>query len=193
MIRMTQGAIATALLFSFTACGPTTPTGYQSLSAPVLWGQLQSANDTREIMLLEAELASRGETIAPSGDEYIGRRTSGTVSKALYQREPTNSDRNCSDFPSAAEAQRFFLKEGGPTQDPHGLDRDGDGNACEWGSNLKSGVQQHRQYVASQAAAARKARSVSRRRASVSQTCYTGPRGGTYTLTASGNKNYDGC
>lgn len=25
------------------------------------------------------------------------------------------------------------------------------------------------------------------------QTCYTGPRGGTYTLTASGNKDYGGC
>ena len=25
------------------------------------------------------------------------------------------------------------------------------------------------------------------------QTCYTGPRGGTYTLTASGRKNYSGC
>lgn len=24
-------------------------------------------------------------------------------------------------------------------------------------------------------------------------TCYTGPRGGTYTITASGNKNYSGC
>lgn len=26
-----------------------------------------------------------------------------------------------------------------------------------------------------------------------SQTCYTGPRGGTYTITASGRKNYSGC
>ena len=26
-----------------------------------------------------------------------------------------------------------------------------------------------------------------------SSTCFTGPRGGTYTLTASGNKNYSGC
>lgn len=25
------------------------------------------------------------------------------------------------------------------------------------------------------------------------QTCYTGPRGGTYTLTRSGKKNYGGC
>lgn len=24
-------------------------------------------------------------------------------------------------------------------------------------------------------------------------TCYTGPRGGTYTITASGRKNYNGC
>lgn len=24
-------------------------------------------------------------------------------------------------------------------------------------------------------------------------TCYTGPRGGTYTITASGRKNYSGC
>ena len=28
---------------------------------------------------------------------------------------------------------------------------------------------------------------------STGPTCYTGPRGGTYTLTASGNKNYSGC
>jgi hypothetical protein len=30
-------------------------------------------------------------------------------------------------------------------------------------------------------------------RAASSQTCYTGPRGGTYTITASGRKNYSGC
>jgi len=30
-------------------------------------------------------------------------------------------------------------------------------------------------------------------RATSGQTCYTGPRGGTYTITASGRKNYSGC
>lgn len=30
-------------------------------------------------------------------------------------------------------------------------------------------------------------------RSSGGQTCYTGPRGGTYTITASGRKNYSGC
>ncbi|WP_373459687.1 YHYH domain-containing protein [Cupriavidus necator] len=34
---------------------------------------------------------------------------------------------------------------------------------------------------------------VSTRSASSRQSCYTGPRGGTYTLTASGRKNYGGC
>ncbi|WP_156545888.1 YHYH domain-containing protein [Cupriavidus sp. D384] len=34
---------------------------------------------------------------------------------------------------------------------------------------------------------------VSTRSAPSAQTCYTGPRGGTYTITASGRKNYGGC
>jgi hypothetical protein len=35
--------------------------------------------------------------------------------------------------------------------------------------------------------------SSSNSRSSGGQTCYTGPRGGTYTITASGKKNYSGC
>jgi len=34
---------------------------------------------------------------------------------------------------------------------------------------------------------------VTSRGQSAGQTCYTGPRGGTYTITASGRKNYGGC
>ena len=40
-------------------------------------------------------------------------------------------DRDCGDFPSQAAAQRFFLAHGGPYSDPHGLDAEGDGIACE--------------------------------------------------------------
>lgn len=40
-------------------------------------------------------------------------------------------DRDCGDFSNRAEAQTFFLREGGPTHDPHRLDQDGDGIACE--------------------------------------------------------------
>jgi len=40
-------------------------------------------------------------------------------------------DYNCSDFSTHDEAQRFFESEGGPSEDYHELDRDGDGIACE--------------------------------------------------------------
>jgi endonuclease YncB( thermonuclease family) len=41
------------------------------------------------------------------------------------------ADRDCSDFSTQAAAQEFFLAEGGPSSDPHRLDADGDGIACE--------------------------------------------------------------
>jgi endonuclease YncB( thermonuclease family) len=40
-------------------------------------------------------------------------------------------DRDCGDFPSQAAAQNFFLANGGPHNDPHRLDDEGDGIACE--------------------------------------------------------------
>jgi len=40
-------------------------------------------------------------------------------------------DKDCGDFSSQSEAQRFFEAEGGPDSDYHGLDRDQDGIACE--------------------------------------------------------------
>lgn len=40
-------------------------------------------------------------------------------------------DKNCSDFKTWEEAQRFYEENGGPAEDPHGLDRNGNGLACE--------------------------------------------------------------
>lgn len=40
-------------------------------------------------------------------------------------------DRNCSDFDTWQDAQDFFVAAGGPDSDPHRLDSNGDGNACE--------------------------------------------------------------
>lgn len=39
-------------------------------------------------------------------------------------------DRDCADFPTQAAAQRFF-KRHNPNRDPHRLDADKDGIACE--------------------------------------------------------------
>lgn len=44
---------------------------------------------------------------------------------------PAIEDRNCSDFDTWSEAQEFYLAAGGPGEDPHRLDRNSDGVACE--------------------------------------------------------------
>lgn len=49
-----------------------------------------------------------------------------TTRAELSTGEP---DRDCSDFNTHAQAQAFF--ESQSPGDPHGLDRDGDGVACE--------------------------------------------------------------
>jgi endonuclease YncB( thermonuclease family) len=41
------------------------------------------------------------------------------------------TDMDCTDFSTQASAQSFFLAAGGPYSDPHFLDSDGDGVACE--------------------------------------------------------------
>ena len=54
------------------------------------------------------------------------------ASPASFQFAPSTFlvDRDCADFRTQAEAQAF-LRQAGPG-DPHRLDRDGDGRACEF-------------------------------------------------------------
>jgi Excalibur calcium-binding domain len=40
-------------------------------------------------------------------------------------------DKDCSDFKSWQQAQKFYKNHGGPRHDPHRLDGDHDGVACE--------------------------------------------------------------
>lgn len=44
---------------------------------------------------------------------------------------PSGEGRDCGDFGTQAEAQAFYEAAGGPESDPHGLDGEGDGVACE--------------------------------------------------------------
>lgn len=163
---------------------PPVPTNYGLVPSSQLWNELSYSTSTRDVMIIEAELAVRGET--SSGAEYLGRRTSASVGVASYARSADITfDRDCSDFSSTGDAQRFYLRSGGPDSDPHGLDRDGDGYACEFGKTLLVSAARYR------------SKPVAPVRLSAprftSDQCFTGPRGGTYTITASGNKNYGGC
>lgn len=45
--------------------------------------------------------------------------------------DPAGPDRDCGDFERQSVAQRFFQAAGGSQEDPHRLDGDDDGRACE--------------------------------------------------------------
>lgn len=51
--------------------------------------------------------------------------------KYIGPYDPFGIDRNCPDFASQAEAQAFFIAAGGPKNDRHRLDGDGNGIVCE--------------------------------------------------------------
>ena len=154
------------------------PATYTAMATTSLWVEHMNAQQPA-LGLIEAELGRRGET--SFGTDYLGRRTSSAYGKPLYARSAiTSAAKDCSDFKSSASAQQYFLVNGGPTRDPNGLDGDGDGLACEWGTKLK---QNTARYTASYRPAPT--------RRSYTSGCYTGPRGGRYTITASGAKNYE--
>lgn len=174
-------------LIVVSSCGPAYVSAlYSGSSTTSLWLLQNSERDPLKLALIEAELGSRGETHFGT-TSYLGKRTGGAVGQMLYTREDSSKQlkdiKNCNDFPSSAVAQKYFLAAGGPVRDPHRLDGDGDGLACEWGAHIK--------YTASKYRYAPAKRRTSRGRGSTG--CYVGPRGGTYTITASGSKNYNGC
>ena len=74
-------------------------------------GKLLSGEGVEESRVLrdkEGNVVPEGTTGAKATDEY-----------------------NCDDFETQPEAQAFFEKAGGPSEDPHNLDGDDDGEACE--------------------------------------------------------------
>ena len=66
-----------------------------------------------------------------SGSGPSGQDAQPTPTPTPQPDEDEFHDRNCSDFATWQEAQDFFLSEGGPSQDPHRLDGDGNGVACQ--------------------------------------------------------------
>ena len=189
--------IISSIAVALTACSPTNEVGLAdakrtaAFSAQLVGAStaslcatyISAATSYRSKMMVEAELGARG--VAHCSRNHVGALSVAQLNRNTYSRSQNTqvtSDRDCGDFSSSAQAQRFFLAAGGPANDPHNLDGDGDGLACEWGAAAT------RLY--------RKALPVVRRAAPrqvSSSRCYVGPRGGTYTITASGNKNYSGC
>lgn len=158
---------------------------FASYTNAQLWRIQGMTTSASELRLAEAELGTRGQT--NFGSWYIGQRTASDVGTTRYARgggAASGGGRDCSSFASSAEAQRYFLMNGGPSNDRHNLDGDGDGYACEWGVSVRSNYSTYKPKLTVYKPV---------RPYQSSGTCYRGPRGGTYTITASGNKNYGGC
>ena len=73
---------------------------------------------------------AKAEEEAKAAEKAKAEEEEAKVSNLAY--DPFGPDRNCTDFSTGAEAQEFYIAAGGPSSDPHDLDRDNDGNACDW-------------------------------------------------------------
>ena len=64
----------------------------------------------------------------------FARSVSNKLGEKIYYRSFLGIDSNpgCKKFSNKNEAQIFFLENGGPKNDFHNIDVDGDGFACEW-------------------------------------------------------------
>ena len=55
-----------------------------------------------------------------------------TIVALAFAAAPVSAaDKDCADFSTWKQAQRFYKNHGGPRYDPHRLDGDRDGIACE--------------------------------------------------------------
>jgi hypothetical protein len=75
--------------------------------------------------------ALAGVVVIISGTLGIFGLFGSTEPKASPRSYAATGDMDCTDFSSQDEAQAFFEDEGGPDEDYHNLDRDGDGVVCE--------------------------------------------------------------
>ena len=90
------------------------------------------------------ELKAGRVVLDVNGQEKIGttslnlavfaRSVSNRVGEKIYFRNFLGTDLSpgCKKFSSKNAAQIFFLKNGGPKNDYHNIDVDGDGFACKW-------------------------------------------------------------
>ena len=108
------------------------------VGAGLAWWYEEYAPDDRRLRRLQSRARTRDRGLwsrphpVPPWDWRDGERAAGQTSQSPttgLRYDPDGADRNCSDFSRHAAAQRFY--EAASPGDPHGLDGDGDGVACE--------------------------------------------------------------
>jgi competence protein ComEC len=99
----------------------------QTIDSLLAVGALIYGTDDDGTVIIETDGNSlQVHTTAPATLEISTVQTS-----AALRYDPFGPDRDCGDFDTHDEAQAFFIAAGGPERDPHRLDGDNDGIACE--------------------------------------------------------------
>ena len=107
------------------------------IAVKATWGLTATA---KEWAALEDMLSTCSDGIAIGAEatvltpqpEIPTAATSGesrTAEASVY--DPFGADRDCGDFETWIQAQDFYIAAGGPDEDRHRMDRNGDGIACE--------------------------------------------------------------
>jgi hypothetical protein len=90
-------------------------------------GALVYGTDDAGTVIVETDGESlQVHTTSPATLEIATVQTS-----AALRYDPFGPDRDCGDFDTHGEAQAFFIATGGPERDPHRLDTDSNGVACQ--------------------------------------------------------------
>ena len=109
----------------------------------------QSSLDQQKIerkLAAESLLAARNERVIIQIDEKNFEKSEVNIASfarnSLFKINEKNFKRlislkfnsiiECSKFANSDDAQRYFLTNGGPHENPNNLDPDGDGFACQW-------------------------------------------------------------
>ena len=72
-----------------------------------------------------------GNLIQNSAGEFVTRIMRDKEGNVVESGGKYTDEYNCDDFTTQEEAQRFFIKAGGPSDDVNGLDGDNNGVACQ--------------------------------------------------------------
>ena len=69
---------------------------------------------------------------------FFGRQGRQGLALFIYYRNflSNENNSNCKKFSNKNAAQIFFLENGGPKNDYHNIDVDGDGFACKWDPSI---------------------------------------------------------
>ena len=92
---------------------------------------LQRAGEIRQPAPTIAATPAPVATETPTPTAAVETATPRPTAPPGLKYDPFGPDRNCGDFDTYEEALEFYLAAGGPAQDPHNLDSNGDGKPCD--------------------------------------------------------------